>query len=506
MQPHLPSSQHDRLPPLTALLTDVPSESRDSNRPWTHVGSSSTTIAAAAAVIDGNDRSGITTSANSNPTNTSDIFTRIGSRARSYSYGSAHVMSGNRTDVPVSSCATNLSCARQTNLVFNSSNPRQVPSHQSSSIPNNNYLLSNAKDNYTAPSLHINTSMYDVRRDSMTVSPVSTTANSIANMTGPMISNHRVGGGGAGGGLSLSHTIPANPLSTHVTPSTASSMASIAQQSAANNLAIHSTSSSSSLSPLLPAVPSAAFSYSNSQKPNSTQASFDHILSPSNAAIDHLPLMHFSDTLSPQSKSPTLSPHSQFSKVDRFQKQLQRRNRRNDRSSYIHSDGENLGQRTSAHSSSGESSPARRLSPYPIPANYATDGFSSSSLGRKNDNISGAGSVDEHDDVLLTEKRRRNARASARFRDRRKQREREMRNRCEQLEQRVMQLEALLSSSDTGAARLDAERWRVEAQRQASRVCELEEEVFRQRHLLFSDRHRGSASAGMHLKRTPESP
>ncbi|KAG0173108.1 hypothetical protein DFQ28_006056 [Apophysomyces sp. BC1034] len=45
---------------------------------------------------------------------------------------------------------------------------------------------------------------------------------------------------------------------------------------------------------------------------------------------------------------------------------------------------------------------------------------------------------------VLAEKRRRNAGASARFRDRRKQREREIQDRCRQLEQRTRELEEAL--------------------------------------------------------------
>ncbi|KAI9284753.1 hypothetical protein BC943DRAFT_367339 [Umbelopsis sp. AD052] len=46
---------------------------------------------------------------------------------------------------------------------------------------------------------------------------------------------------------------------------------------------------------------------------------------------------------------------------------------------------------------------------------------------------------------VLAEKRRRNAGASARFRDRRKQRERDMGDKCHQLEERVRELETALS-------------------------------------------------------------
>jgi Basic region leucine zipper len=46
---------------------------------------------------------------------------------------------------------------------------------------------------------------------------------------------------------------------------------------------------------------------------------------------------------------------------------------------------------------------------------------------------------------VLAEKRRRNAGASARFRDRRKQRERDMGDKCHQLEERVRELEIALS-------------------------------------------------------------
>ncbi|KAF7732145.1 hypothetical protein EC973_006400 [Apophysomyces ossiformis] len=49
---------------------------------------------------------------------------------------------------------------------------------------------------------------------------------------------------------------------------------------------------------------------------------------------------------------------------------------------------------------------------------------------------------------VLAEKRRRNAGASARFRDRRKQREREIQDRCRQLEHRTRELEEALRRFD----------------------------------------------------------
>jgi hypothetical protein len=284
MQPRLPSSQHDRLPPLTALLTDVHSESRDDNRFWTHVGSNSMIVVTA----DNNDCSSgsshvnsANTSANSNPTRTSDIFTRVGTRARSYSYISTHVLNDNRTGVSIPSCTSNLSCATQNSLAFSLPNPRQMVSHQPSSMSNDNYTSSNPKDFYTSPPLHINESTYDVQRDAIPVSPVSTTSSTV-NAADPMISNHQ-----ASRRLSVSHTIPTNPLSTHVTPSATTSMTSVAQQSAAN-LAVYSTSSLSPLSPLFPATPSATFSYGNTPKLNSIQVPFDHLLSPSNGMFTQL--------------------------------------------------------------------------------------------------------------------------------------------------------------------------------------------------------------------------
>ncbi|KAG0745645.1 hypothetical protein G6F57_009448 [Rhizopus arrhizus] len=51
---------------------------------------------------------------------------------------------------------------------------------------------------------------------------------------------------------------------------------------------------------------------------------------------------------------------------------------------------------------------------------------------------------------VLAEKRRRNAGASARFRDRRKQRERELQERCQVLEKRAVDLEDALRMMDPG--------------------------------------------------------
>jgi hypothetical protein len=92
-------------------------------------------------------------------------------------------------------------------------------------------------------------------------------------------------------------------------------------------------------------------------------------------------------------------------------------------------------------------------------------------------NSTGETSAEDANDLALTEKRRRNARASARFRDRRKQREREMRQRCEQLEQRVMELESLLACTSEGKAQLAAAYWRAEAELREMRILELERQV-----------------------------
>nr|CAG8611346.1 16003_t:CDS:2 [Entrophospora candida] len=80
---------------------------------------------------------------------------------------------------------------------------------------------------------------------------------------------------------------------------------------------------------------------------------------------------------------------------------------------------------------------------------------------------------------LLAEKRRRNAGASARFRDRRKQREREMQEKCQFLEKRVQELENM----DNAKRIVELEKSLGEAinekESDKSRIRELEKEVER---------------------------
>ncbi|CAG8757268.1 738_t:CDS:2 [Gigaspora margarita] len=67
------------------------------------------------------------------------------------------------------------------------------------------------------------------------------------------------------------------------------------------------------------------------------------------------------------------------------------------------------------------------------PADYSTPSFVTRAYNERVDPAT----------ELLAEKRRRNAGASARFRDRRKQREREMQEKCQFLERRVQELESM---------------------------------------------------------------
>lgn len=77
-------------------------------------------------------------------------------------------------------------------------------------------------------------------------------------------------------------------------------------------------------------------------------------------------------------------------------------------------------------------------------------------------------------EVLLREKRRRNAFASARFRERRKQREMETFARCDQLQKRLKELEAFHSSLIG-----ELEKWTIETEREKSRADLLRAEIFR---------------------------
>ncbi|RKP10314.1 hypothetical protein THASP1DRAFT_21963 [Thamnocephalis sphaerospora] len=170
--------------------------------------------------------------------------------------------------------------------------------------------------------------------------------------------------------------------------------------------------------------------------------------------------------------------------------------------SYTGSDTDGMGRHSSARSSSGTSTPMRRSSPYHPSAPYLGGLYGTSVSAGMDDSL-----VDDGGDPQLVEKRRRNARASARFRDRRKQREREMRYRCEQLEQRVMHLESLLARSDVGNVQLEMEHWRVEAERQAARVRELETKLSQsqQARCAIPNTVQHVPQAGM-FQRTPESP
>ncbi|KAI9599103.1 hypothetical protein BDF19DRAFT_419405 [Syncephalis fuscata] len=514
MQPHSPHTQQDRLPPLTAILTNVPNESRDNGRPWTPVGPGITTAVAVSSSGGGNNNgdggnSINATVSNSNANRQSDIFARSGPRARSYSYGSALSMNNNAAD-SMAMCSNNLSRTLRNNLVFSPSGPMHMQLDSSASMSTDNYMSASLGPR-TGTSLRVNTPMMDMRRDSMMSSPTSTNSPGVgASM--PAILNSRTTERPP-----ISYLVSTNTAVAHVTSSSASASAS---QLTVLNRTTQSTSSSSSLSPLLPNAPSAPFPYNNLTKPTIAQPSIDRALSnnhvitarhlagtPSNLAANIMPFAPSPDAFSAHNQTQhSMTSPTQLSHPEHQQRYRQYPHHTDGVAAYIHSDGENLGRRTSIHSSSGESSPIRRISPYPMHSSYVADNFGGNS-NSANGNASGTGSVDEHEDPLLTEKRRRNARASARFRDRRKQREREMRGRCEQLEQRVMQLEALLNSSDVGNARLEAERWRMEAQRQASRACELEDELFRQRQVFLpSNQVRSVASSGNHLKRTPESP
>lgn len=78
---------------------------------------------------------------------------------------------------------------------------------------------------------------------------------------------------------------------------------------------------------------------------------------------------------------------------------------------------------------------------------------------------------------LLAEKRRRNAGASARFRDRRKQREREMQEKCQFLERRVQELESTDSAKRIAELEKKLEEANEERDSSNKKLQELEKEV-----------------------------
>ncbi|CAG8474661.1 6117_t:CDS:2 [Ambispora gerdemannii] len=75
------------------------------------------------------------------------------------------------------------------------------------------------------------------------------------------------------------------------------------------------------------------------------------------------------------------------------------------------------------------------------------------------------------------EKRRRNAGASARFRDRRKQRERDMQEKCQFLERRVQELESLDTAKRISELERRLEEANSEKHNAKSKIRELEDEV-----------------------------
>jgi len=78
---------------------------------------------------------------------------------------------------------------------------------------------------------------------------------------------------------------------------------------------------------------------------------------------------------------------------------------------------------------------------------------------------------------LLAEKRRRNAGASARFRDRRKQREKEMQEKCQYLEKRLQKLESLDSVKKINELEKKLEEANKENQLNLERIKKLESQV-----------------------------
>ncbi|CAG8490533.1 7736_t:CDS:2 [Paraglomus brasilianum] len=78
---------------------------------------------------------------------------------------------------------------------------------------------------------------------------------------------------------------------------------------------------------------------------------------------------------------------------------------------------------------------------------------------------------------LLAEKRRRNAGASARFRDRRKQREKEMQEKCQFLEKRIQKLEGLDSVKKINELEKKLEEANKENQSKLKKIKELESQI-----------------------------
>lgn len=88
---------------------------------------------------------------------------------------------------------------------------------------------------------------------------------------------------------------------------------------------------------------------------------------------------------------------------------------------------------------------------------------------------------------VLAEKRRRNAGASARFRDRRKQRERDMSEKCHQLEERVKELEIALSRATGQSVEEIQEAAHKPPQRQRRRSSSVYSDESQDKHVMIDN-------------------
>ncbi|KAK9717126.1 hypothetical protein K7432_006445, partial [Basidiobolus ranarum] len=143
---------------------------------------------------------------------------------------------------------------------------------------------------------------------------------------------------------------------------------------------------------------------------------------------------------------------------------------------------------TSTANSIHTTAPPRLVQPYPSPASPPPNPTGTSRYyPYPHLSSNGHSSYEEHAGKILEEKRRRNATASAKFRDRRKQREKEALEKCQLLEEKVKELEQGNPFTNQ-LSQLTNELNQVKAEKQSAldKVSMLENEIAWLRRLFIS--------------------
>ncbi|CAO3671279.1 unnamed protein product [Umbelopsis ramanniana] len=125
-------------------------------------------------------------------------------------------------------------------------------------------------------------------------------------------------------------------------------------------------------------------------------------------------------------------------------------------------------------------------SPHVTSSPHLPDGYSYDPTRSPPSHLDGKGGQLTSEQVLA-EKRRRNAGASARFRDRRKQRERDMGDKCHQLEERVKELEIALSRATGQSVEEIQEAAHKPPQRQRRRSSSVYSDESQDKHVMIDN-------------------